>query len=169
MFEIKRTKREDLSVIMRIVNMSKETFAEEGIDQWQKGYPKRDDFLQDMMMNESFAIFEDDCVVGTLMISKNPETTYKDIHQGTWLQDGPYAVVHRFTIDPISRRQGLATKTLEELERMLKSFETIKSIRMDTHKNNLGMQGLLEKLGYEYCGIIYLKNGDARYAYEKLI
>lgn len=169
MFKIKRTKTEDLSIIMRIVNMTKEAFAEEGIDQWQKGYPKRGDFLQDIMMNESFTVFEDDSVVGTLMISKNPEPTYSNIHNGAWLQDDEYAVVHRFTIDPISRRQGLATKTLVELESILSPFDSIKSIRIDTHKDNTGMQVLLDKAGYSYVGIIYLKNGDERYAYEKLI
>lgn len=43
------------------------------------------------------------------------------------------------------------------------------SIKVDTHENNKPMQRLLEKLGYEYCGIIYLENGDKRVAFEKLL
>lgn len=169
MFEIKRTKIENLSIIMRIINMTKEVFADEGIDQWQKGYPKRDAFLQDIMMNESYAVFEDECVVGTFMLSTNPDPTYKEIHQGQWLQDGNYAVVHRFTIDPISRRQGLATKTFKEIESMLASKNDIRSVRVDTHEKNTSMQALLEKQGYQYVGVIYLENDDKRLAYEKVI
>ena len=45
----------------------------------------------------------------------------------------------------------------------------IKSMRIDTHEKNLGMQGLLKKLGYHYCGVIYLENNDKRLAFEKLI
>jgi RimJ/RimL family protein N-acetyltransferase len=42
-------------------------------------------------------------------------------------------------------------------------------MRCDTHKDNKIMQHTLEKNGYKYCGVIYLDNGDARVAYEKLI
>lgn len=169
MFEIKHTKVEYLSVVLRIVNMTKEVFAEEEIDQWQKGYPKRDVFLQDIMMNESYTVFDEECVVGTFMLSKNPEPTYKEIHQGHWLQNDPYAVIHRFTIDPATRRQGLGMKTFMAIEAMIKDDASIKSIRLDTHEDNLGMQALLEKVGYQYVGIIYLQDGDKRLAYEKLI
>lgn len=169
MFEIKRTKIENLSVIMRIINMTKEVFAEEGVDQWQKGYPKRDAFLQDIMMNESYTIFDEDCVVGTFMLSKNIEPTYNEIHQGHWLHNESYAVIHRFTIDPATRRQGLGIMTFNEIESMLCSDESIKSIRVDTHEDNMGMQALLEKVDFKYVGIIYLANGDKRLAYEKAL
>ena len=42
-------------------------------------------------------------------------------------------------------------------------------MRIDTHEENLGMQGLLKKLGYHHCGVIYLENNDKRLAFEKLI
>ena len=169
MFEIKQTKIENLPIVLRIVNMSKEEFALAGIDQWQKGYPKRSDFLQDIMVNESYTIFDDDCIMGTFMLSKDPEPTYNNVINGAWLHDGDYAVIHRFTIDPTHRRQGLASKTFKEIELILGKDDSIKSIRIDSHKNNLGMQSLLKKMGYEYIGLIYLKDGDERYAYEKFI
>lgn len=169
MFEIQQTKIENLPIVLRIVNMSKEEFALAGIDQWQKGYPKRSDFLQDIMVNESYTIFDDDSVMGTFMLSKTPEPTYNKVINGSWLHDEAYAVIHRFTIDPTHRRQGLASKTFKEIELMLDEDESIKSIRVDTHKDNEGMQNLLKKMSYEYVGLIYLKNGDERYAYEKLI
>ena len=169
MYEIKETKVEYLSVIMRIINMTKEVFAEEGVDQWQKGYPKRDIFLQDIMKNESYTIFDEDCIIGTFMLSKDIEPTYKEIHQGHWLNSDKYAVIHRFTIDPATRRQGLGIKTFQKIETMLSIDDSIKSIRVDTHQDNLGMPALLEQAGYKYLGIIYLASGDKRLAYEKLI
>ena len=42
------------------------------------------------------------------------------------------------------------------------------SIKIDTHKENFVMRGLLEKNGFEYCGIILLEDGAERVAYEKL-
>ena len=41
-------------------------------------------------------------------------------------------------------------------------------IRIDTHEDNVVMQNLLKKLGFKFCGIIHLKNGDKRLAYEKI-
>ena len=42
------------------------------------------------------------------------------------------------------------------------------NIRIDTHKDNKIMQGLLERHGFSYCGIIYLLNGAPRLAYQRL-
>ena len=56
---------------------------------------------------------------------------------------------------------GLADKICE--------VKKIPSIRVDTHEDNIGMQKLLEKCGFEKCGIIHLENGDPRVAYEKVL
>ena len=40
-------------------------------------------------------------------------------------------------------------------------------LRADTHFDNHTMQHLLEKNSFERRGIIYLKNGDPRIAYQK--
>ena len=42
------------------------------------------------------------------------------------------------------------------------------SVRIDTHEGNVVMRRMLEKNGFVHCGTIYLMNGDARVAYEKL-
>mgnify|MGYP003296922186 CR=1 FL=1 len=40
------------------------------------------------------------------------------------------------------------------------------NIRIDTHHDNVVMQRLLKKLGFQYCGIIHLENGDPRLAFQ---
>ena len=45
----------------------------------------------------------------------------------------------------------------------------MKSIKVDTHKDNISMQKLLRKNDFKYCGIIYLEDGSERIAFEKLI
>ena len=42
-------------------------------------------------------------------------------------------------------------------------------LRIDTHRDNIPMQKLLEKNGFVQCGIIHLSNGDERIAYEKVV
>ena len=41
------------------------------------------------------------------------------------------------------------------------------NIRVDTHADNKTMQRLIEKNGFIKCGIIYVKNGTARIAYQR--
>ena len=45
----------------------------------------------------------------------------------------------------------------------------IPSIKIDTHEQNLGMQHILRKNGYTYCGVIYVEDGTKRLAYEKVL
>ena len=42
------------------------------------------------------------------------------------------------------------------------------SIRIDTHADNRPMQTSLSRLGFVYCGIIYVENGDSRQAYQRV-
>ena len=47
------------------------------------------------------------------------------------------------------------------------AFSEYPNVRIDTHEDNYVMQNMLKKLGYTYCGIIHLENGDPRLAYQK--
>ena len=49
-----------------------------------------------------------------------------------------------------------------------KCFEMFQNLRIDTHRDNIPMQKVLKRNGFEYCGIIYLENGDERLAYQKI-
>ena len=42
------------------------------------------------------------------------------------------------------------------------------SIRIDTHADNCPMQASLIRLGFVYCGIIYVENGDSRLAFQRV-
>ena len=39
-------------------------------------------------------------------------------------------------------------------------------IRVDTHHDNRTMQHLAEKYGFQRCGIIYVRDGSPRIAYQ---
>jgi GNAT superfamily N-acetyltransferase len=102
------------------------------------------------------------------MISFDGESTYDKIYEGEWLSHGDYAVIHRMAVDFNHRGTGLASRFLEDIEKMCRDKNTL-SIKVDTHRENLPMQKLLLKSGYKECGIIYLKDGNERLAYEKLL
>jgi ribosomal protein S18 acetylase RimI-like enzyme len=120
--------------------------------------------------NESYVVMSEDLtVLATAMFSTKNEPTYKTI-QGNWITkpNATYGVIHRMAVNENFRGTGIAKLIFNQCEQILKQ-NTIHSMRIDTHENNISMQTLLKTLGYTFCGIIYLENNDKRLAFEKLI
>ena len=161
---------EDIPAIIAIINDAKEYLASQKIDQWQNGYPNTDQVANDIKKNESYVVVNDENeVIATAMFTTNPEPTYKII-DGNWNIDEneKYGVVHRMAIKKEFRKFGLATFMFHEFHMQLLE-KNIKSLKIDTHEKNLGMQALIKKIGYTYCGIIYTNYHAKRVAFEKVI
>ena len=94
------------------------------------------------------------------------EETYDKIYDGKWLSNGDYAVIHRIAVDNTYKGLGLSHKIIKYTEDKCKE-NNVHSIKVDTHEENIPMQKLLTKNGFEYCGIIYLEDGGKRVAFEK--
>ena len=160
----------DVPEIMIIIEDAKTYLASQNIDQWQKGYPNTDQVKSDIKNGESYVVVSDDRVImATSMFTINKEPTYKVI-AGNWLVDENdiYGVVHRMAIKKEFRTFGLATFMFHAFHIQLLE-KKIKSLKIDTHEENFGMQSLIKKLGYQYCGVIYTGYGDKRLAFEKVI
>ena len=161
---------EDIPAIIAIINDAKEYLASQKIDQWQNGYPNAEQVANDIKNNESYVVVNDENeIIATAMFTTNPEPTYKII-DGNWNIDEneKYGVVHRMAIKKEFRKFGLATFMFHEFQMQLLE-KKIKSLKIDTHEKNLGMQALIKKLGYTYCGIIYTNYHAKRLAFEKVI
>ncbi len=161
---------EDIPAIIAIINDAKEYLASQKIDQWQNGYPNAEQVANDIKNNESYVVVNDENeVIATAMFTTNPEPTYKII-DGNWNIDEneKYGVVHRMAIKKEFREFGLATFMFHEFHIHLLE-KNVKSLKIDTHEKNLGMQALIKKLGYTYCGIIYTNYHAKRVAFEKVI
>ena len=164
------TKTENLPSIMGIVKDAQTYLAAQQIDQWQDGYPNEAILLKDISTQESYIVKnERDVIMGTTMFTTRAEPTYTNI-EGSWItaSSAKYGVIHRMAVGATYRKLGVAKFIFSTCEQKLKDSQ-VASMRIDTHKDNKGMQGLLQKLGYTYCGIIYLADGYKRLAFEKLI
>lgn len=163
-------KKKDLEKIMGIIKDAQELLANQNIDQWQNGYPNTAIVLKDIQNNQSYVVkSERGDVTATAMFSTENEPTYSKI-KGNWIRPGQikYGVIHRMAVAKNFRGKGIAKFIFNACEQMLLNMQ-IPSMRIDTHKDNFGMQKLLKTMGYSYCGVIYLENGDKRLAFEKLI
>lgn len=165
----RKTKFEDINDVLKIIDDAKNYFKDNNIDQWQKGYPNKEIIEQDIINKEGYVLIDNDTnIIGTLSLSFRGEPTYKEIYNGKWLTNNDFGVLHRVAVDIKYKGKGLANIMISEAEKIAKS-KGFKSLRVDTHENNIPMQRVLNKSNFKRCGNIYLIDGDERIAYEKIL
>ena len=140
---------EDLDTMEAILAQAKALLCP--IGQWNENYPAREDFLDDMARGECYVLTCGGAVGGFFTLSTRPEEGYAAITDGKWSSDEPYAVIHRCAVGAQWRGSGLA-------DHMARAWETlaleqgIRWLRVDTHKKNKAMQGLIRRNGFQYRG-----------------
>ena len=158
---IAKAKIEDLDAVLKITEEAKTFLKENGVNQWQDGYPNKEVFKNDILNNHLYVVKEDEEALGFFSLC-NYEETYEKIYDGKWNSDEDYVVVHRLAIADKHKGKGVSKYI----------FDYIKNkyayLRVDTHKDNKAMQRCLIKNGFKYCGIIYLNRGgdNMRFAYD---
>ena len=162
----RKSTKSDVSKIMEIVKQAQEYFKSQGIDQWQNNYPNDDVIINDINNGESSVMLDGDDIVATTVISFAKEKSYENILDGKWITNGDYGVIHRIAVENAHKGKGLSHKIIKYAEEVCKQ-NNIHSIKVDTHEDNILMQSLLKKNGFEYCGIVYLEYGGKRVAFEK--
>ena len=159
---IRKTTERDLARIAEIYENAKCFMRETGNpNQWNQGTPNIDTARADMERGVGYVAEEEGKIVATFMFTLDGEPTYAKIYEGEWLNDAPYGVIHRIAVAEQGR--GIIGFCIDQC------FLCCQNLRIDTHRDNLPMQRALQKRGFQYCGIIYLENGDERLAYQKII
>ncbi len=140
------------------------------IGQWNADYPAREDFLADMARGECYVLTCGGRVGGFFTLSARPEEGYAAITDGKWSADEPYAVIHRCAIASQWRGSGLADRMIGACEELASGLG-IGWLRVDTHKKNKAMQGLIRRHGFQYRGNVLVDappgSDCRRAAYEK--
>ena len=161
---IRKTREEDLPRVMEIYARARRFMAEHGNPrQWGPTcWPPEELIRQDIRRGNSY-VCENEAgrVIGTFFYTfgEDIEPTYRNIVDGAWLYPGPYGVVHRIASDGTENGTGAFC--------IRWALEQCGHLRIDTHGDNTVMQGLLQKLGFEQCGTIYVEeDDDPRKAYE---
>ena len=165
----RKTRKEDIPAVMKLIDQAKAYMKENGIDQWQNGYPNAKSIRKDIDQDYSYVMEDEGKIIGTLAVIFDGEPTYEKIYDGEWkTTEEPYAAVHRVAVDAECKGRGIAGAMIEEVERLCRE-RGVRSIKNDTHRDNRSMQRMQAKNGFEYCGVIYLQDDAERIAFEKLI
>lgn len=157
--KIRLAKKKDLSGMRAIFNYGRKVqLASGNPTQWALGYPSDALILEDITQEAAYVCLDDqEKIVAVFSVFTDPDPTYHQI-DGTWLNDEPYATIHRIAAN--GKTEGIGQYCIEWVQ------SQYSNVRIDTHDNNQQMKHILNKLGFEYCGIIYLQNGDSRNAYH---
>lgn len=166
--KFRKSVKTDIDGIMNIIKQAQAYLKGLGINQWQNNYPNAEIINNDIDNNNSYVLLKDDKIVATAAISFDGEKTYDSIYGGQWISNNEYAVIHRIAVDNNYKGSGLAPQIIKNAEQLCLS-KGVYSIKVDTHEENLSMQKMLKKNGFQYCGIIYLKDGSKRIAFEKIL
>ena len=159
--EIKKSKPEDINQIMDCIDTARQLMRESGNQiQWTNGYPSEELMLESIENGFNFLIFENGDVVATFDFIIADDPNYSFIENGAWLNNEKYGVIHRLASN--GKAKGVAKFCFEWC------FSQFPNIRIDTHETNIPMQKVLEKLGYQKCGIIYVADGTPRLAFQKI-
>jgi RimJ/RimL family protein N-acetyltransferase len=158
---IRKSRPEDLNKILTLYEEAREFMRQNGNpNQWGNQYPPISLVTEDIERERSYVCCDNEEIVGVFLYEMGPDETYEVIYEGDWLNKDQYAVVHRITSSSTTR--GVASFCLEWC------FEQFPNIRIDTHRDNIPMQRMLKKNGFQECGIIHLLDGAERIAFQKV-
>ncbi len=126
--------------------------------QWGANHPSPALVENDIRKKQLYVCCKGDAIYGVFAFVIGSDSTYSAIEDGAWKNNSLYGTIHRIASD------GTVKGVFSECLAYCKT--QIGNLRIDTHANNLVMQHLIIKHGFERSGIIYTEKGDPRIAYE---
>lgn len=162
LMQIRLAKHADIQWIQQIFLHAKQIMASIGNShQWKENYPSIELIQQDISHKNCYVCIKDNEIIGTFSCIKGEDPTYLHIENGDWLNNEAYITLHRIATKGVVK--GLTAFIFDWC------FKKHPNIRIDTHQDNTIMRYILEKEGFQECGVIYVDDGSPRIAYQKSI
>ena len=156
---IRLAEKSDLDAVEKVYAAARAYMRSSGNPtQWVDGYPRRELLESDIEKRQLYVIVENGEIHGVFAFILGADPTYAYIEDGSWPNGRPYGTIHRIASDGAVK--GMFTRAFDFCRAQTDE------IRIDTHHDNKTMQHVVIKHGFTRCGIIYLKNGDPRIAYQ---
>ena len=158
--KIRIAEEKDLTQMIRVTDEAKKLMRSRGnFVQWTAAYPDAPVWSSDINNGNAYVVEDEGQIVAAFALIFGKDPTYGYI-EGNWLNDEPYATIHRVASD--GSRHGVLTEIVEYCSLRASN------LRADTHEINFVMKKALEKNGFARCGTIYLADGAPRVAYHKI-
>ena len=164
-FAIRKSELKDIPEMLKTFAIAVQTMRKNGnLEQWIN-YPPDGLLEKDIQAGKSYVIEADGKIAGTFYFALEEDPTYLVIDDGAWLNDATYGVIHRIASNGTER--GVLKAAIDYCAQFSNN------LRIDTHRDNTIMQHLLEKYGFQKCGIIYVQDAvsdhSPRLAYHRCV
>lgn len=89
---LRTTKKDELEVVMKIIEDGREFLKEQGVNQWQHGAPSRDTIINDINEGISYIYDKSGVIVGAVMLIIFDED-YEN-YSIFWVENNSYLSIH---------------------------------------------------------------------------
>lgn len=161
--KLRKAKRNEAKLCYQCIEDARVYHKSMGFVQWHKDYPTQQTILDDIEQKVGYVFEDEKKIIGYCCMIIGDEPAYHKI-EGAWKTNRPYAVVHRMAFDQKARGEGLSKKAFDLIKKFCQSND-IYAIRVDTQDENKVMQHILDREGFQYCGLIQF-DGGPKLAYE---
>ena len=150
---IRRARQTDFSRVCEIYAIARAFMVKTGnATQWGDSFPPEELLREDIRLGRLYVVEEAGNVHGAFAFLLGEDPTYQVIEGGTWKSGAPYGTLHR--VAGSGEVRGCKRR--------------MSHLRIDTHENNAVMRHLVEKHGFQQCGVIHLEDGAPRIAFERI-
>ena len=158
MYQIRKANKEDLPKIQTIYAYARDFMARSGNPtQWGATHPQVSQLEEDIRMGNLYVVWDERGIHGVFAFILGDDPTYEYIENGAWHYHSDYGTIHRVASDGSG---GLFAAVLAYCR------NHAAYLRIDTHRDNKPMQHVIEKNGFQRCGIIFVADGSPRIAYD---
>ncbi len=165
---IKKASKQDLDQLLTVVKSCGKNLIDQGIFQWNEEYPKREDLLEDIELQELWKLEDKNSIIGLIVLTENEDAEYQDVK---WLtKNHKNLYIHRLAVDPKFQGKGYAQKLMDFAEKYARE-NGYNSIRLDTFSENKRNLKFYEQRNYVKLESIYFPKQSAFpfYCYEKIM
>jgi ribosomal protein S18 acetylase RimI-like enzyme len=149
---IRLAKKIEIPKILAITKACAKDMIMKEILQWNKDYPSRNAFENDIKRNELYVLISDDTIIGCMVLTPLMDSEYIPINWLTKNDNNLY--IHRLAIHPNNQRKGFAQILMDFAEQFAIDNNYI-SIRLDTFSKNVRNQKFYEIRSFKRLGEIY--------------
>ena len=159
-YTVRTAQPADLTRILEIYAYARKFMAEHGNPtQWGTNKPGEALLRQDIGQQRLQVATCGEEIHGVFYFFIGEDPTYHRIVDGSWMSEAPYGTIHRVASDGSG---GVFPACLQWC------LERTRHLRIDTHRDNLVMQHVVQKHGFSRRGIIFVEDGSERIAFERL-
>lgn len=125
---------------------------------WEHGtYPRKEDICTAINSGELYVGVKEEEIASAIVINNKSNEGYENVKWNLDVDDEYVYYIHLVAVNQRFRKQGFAKKMLNYAFDLAKE-NSIKSIRLSIHMNNLGIEPVYTKFGFKYVDTIEVNN-----------